>query len=323
MPRPSRQKGGIEPNDPMPDSDGHRGTPPLRRHCFQHGLRDVEIGVDVLDVVVVLEPFDEPQRPSSRSARRRSRPSPRHVESSADSTVNPASSTAWRTPWSCSGVLEIWNTDPSCSTSSAPASATARKSSSSSTPSARTRTTPRRSNCQATAPVAPRLPPCFAEQMAHVGCRPVAVVGERLDQDGDALRPVALVDDRLEGRAVSALARALRDRTVDVVLRHRVRARLLDRVRERDVGGRSPPPSFAATRIERESLVNSLPRLASAAPFLCLIVDHLLCPDPDPAGRAVGTVGAPACRRSAPGGTARRGLDPRARAPGARRPRRG
>ena len=41
----------------------------------------------------------------------------------------------------------------------------------------------------------------------------------------------------------------------------------------------SGPPSLAATRIERESLVNSLPRLASAAPFLCLIVDHLLCPD--------------------------------------------
>src|SRR4051794_28090464 len=41
----------------------------------------------------------------------------------------------------------------------------------------------------------------------------------------------------------------------------------------------SEPPSLAATRIERESLVNSLPRLASAAPFLCLIVDHLLCPD--------------------------------------------
>src|SRR6478672_8072865 len=41
----------------------------------------------------------------------------------------------------------------------------------------------------------------------------------------------------------------------------------------------SPPPSFAATMIARESLENSLPRLASAAPFLCLIDDHLLCPD--------------------------------------------
>src|SRR4051794_37136040 len=41
----------------------------------------------------------------------------------------------------------------------------------------------------------------------------------------------------------------------------------------------SPPPSRAATMIARESLEKSLPRLASAAPFLCLIDDHLLCPD--------------------------------------------
>src|SRR6476646_2200027 len=31
--------------------------------------------------------------------------------------------------------------------------------------------------------------------------------------------------------------------------------------------------------IARESFENRLPRLASAAPFLCLIDDHLLCPD--------------------------------------------
>src|SRR5438309_294686 len=41
----------------------------------------------------------------------------------------------------------------------------------------------------------------------------------------------------------------------------------------------SGPPSFAATVIARESLVKSAPRFASAAPFLCLIDDHLLCPD--------------------------------------------
>src|ERR1700747_368659 len=40
-----------------------------------------------------------------------------------------------------------------------------------------------------------------------------------------------------------------------------------------------PPPSFAATAIARESFEKSLPRFASAAPFLCLIDDHLLCPD--------------------------------------------
>src|SRR3954462_12593497 len=41
----------------------------------------------------------------------------------------------------------------------------------------------------------------------------------------------------------------------------------------------SGPPSLAATMIARESFENSFPRFASAAPFLCLIEDHLLCPD--------------------------------------------
>src|SRR5262245_36659570 len=41
----------------------------------------------------------------------------------------------------------------------------------------------------------------------------------------------------------------------------------------------SGPPSRAATMIARESLEKSLPRRASATPFLCLIDDHLLCPD--------------------------------------------
>src|SRR5690348_7872218 len=41
----------------------------------------------------------------------------------------------------------------------------------------------------------------------------------------------------------------------------------------------SGPPSFAATMSARVSLEKSLPRFASAAPFLCLIDDHLLCPD--------------------------------------------
>ena len=41
----------------------------------------------------------------------------------------------------------------------------------------------------------------------------------------------------------------------------------------------SGPPSFAATISARVSFVNSWPRFASAAPFLCLMLDHLLCPD--------------------------------------------
>src|SRR5919199_6586271 len=41
----------------------------------------------------------------------------------------------------------------------------------------------------------------------------------------------------------------------------------------------SGPPSRAATMIARASFENSFPRFASAAPFLCLIELHLLCPD--------------------------------------------
>src|ERR687885_2314135 len=41
----------------------------------------------------------------------------------------------------------------------------------------------------------------------------------------------------------------------------------------------SGPPSRAATMIARVSFEKSLPRFASAAPFLCRIWCHLLCPD--------------------------------------------
>src|SRR3954447_11712722 len=41
----------------------------------------------------------------------------------------------------------------------------------------------------------------------------------------------------------------------------------------------SPPPSLAATWIARASLVKRAPRLASFAPFWCLIELHLLWPD--------------------------------------------
>ncbi len=50
-------------------------------------------------------------------------------------------------------------------------------------------------------------------------------------------------------------------------------------VRRRGLASGSPPPMRAAIVISRMSLVKSLPRLASSAPFLCLIVCHLECPD--------------------------------------------
>ena len=50
-------------------------------------------------------------------------------------------------------------------------------------------------------------------------------------------------------------------------------------VRRRGLLSGSPPPMRAAIVISRMILVKSLPRLASSAPFLCLIEAHLECPD--------------------------------------------
>src|SRR5689334_8526983 len=44
----------------------------------------------------------------------------------------------------------------------------------------------------------------------------------------------------------------------------------------------SPPPWRAAMMIARLSLLQSLPRLASMAPFLCLMVAQWECPDMAP-----------------------------------------
>src|ERR1041384_8041287 len=50
-------------------------------------------------------------------------------------------------------------------------------------------------------------------------------------------------------------------------------------VRKRGLASISPPPILAATVISLISLVKILPRLASFAAFLCLIVLHLEWPD--------------------------------------------
>src|SRR5215510_11832484 len=57
-------------------------------------------------------------------------------------------------------------------------------------------------------------------------------------------------------------------------------------LRRRALASGSPPPERAATVISLINFVNSLPRLASSAPFLCLILCHFECPDIglDPSG---------------------------------------
>src|SRR5262245_15463731 len=50
-------------------------------------------------------------------------------------------------------------------------------------------------------------------------------------------------------------------------------------VRSRGLDAGSPPPRRAAIDISRMILVKIFPRLASSAPFLCLMECHLECPD--------------------------------------------
>ena len=76
------------------------------------------------------------------------------------------------------------------------------------------------------------------ERGADVGCGAVPVVGESLQVERDAAGAVALVGDGLISRRIGARPGALGDRAFDVVPRHRVFARLLDRVLEREVAGR-------------------------------------------------------------------------------------
>ena len=114
----------------------------------------------------------------------------------------------------------------------------------------------------------------LGQQVAHVGAGAVAVLGHRLDEQGDAAGAVALVHDVLDRRRVGARAGALGDRPLDVVLGHRGVARLLDGELQRRVALELAPPSRAAVVIARASFVKSLPRRESTTAFLCLIDAH-------------------------------------------------
>src|SRR3954471_14220161 len=81
----------------------------------------------------------------------------------------------------------------------------------------------------------PQVAAVLGEHVADLGARAVAVVGQRLDEQRDAARPIALVEDGLERVGVRALAGALGDRALDVVLGHRGVLGLLDRQAERGV----------------------------------------------------------------------------------------
>src|SRR5437588_5956407 len=67
--------------------------------------------------------------------------------------------------------------------------------------------------------------------------------------------------------------------------------------RSRGLPAGSPPPMRAATVISLRIRVKILPRFASAAPFLCLMVLHLLWPDMGDSLWFEGGAGAPQERK--------------------------
>src|SRR6187401_951802 len=75
-------------------------------------------------------------------------------------------------------------------------------------------------------------------------------------------------------------------------------------VRRRGLLATSPPPMRAAIDISRMILVKIFPRLASRAPFLCLIDAHLECPDMEVSSEEVD----PTTNEKAPTAMSRSGL---------------
>ena len=119
----------------------------------------------------------------------------------------------------------------------------------------------------------------LGEEVADLRPGAVAVVGQALD------------DHRHAGRGRSPRRRSDSYRTPSSSPDPRLMARsmvsmgteasraLVYMVRRLALAVMSLPPSRAATSIWRMSLANTLARAASLAPFWCLVVAHLECPD--------------------------------------------
>src|SRR6266508_291042 len=69
----------------------------------------------------------------------------------------------------------------------------------------------------------------LAENASNLSSGPVLIIGCRFDNDGHAARRVTFVHDLLELLRILALAGAAFDRALDVIVRHTLGARSLDR----------------------------------------------------------------------------------------------
>jgi hypothetical protein len=82
----------------------------------------------------------------------------------------------------------------------------------------------------------PHVAAILGEQGTHIAGRPVAVIGQRLNHDGNPTRPIALITHGIEILRINA--RGLFDRALDRVPRHVSRPRVLHRKPEAGIHGR-------------------------------------------------------------------------------------
>src|ERR1700738_3132531 len=197
---------------------------------------------------------------------------------SADAGVIPALVNASLTFSIASGGVTMYQPEPSSFKSSAPASNTISSIFSSLACSLGTTISPLRWNIQPTAPASARLPPFLV-----IKCRNSPTMRLRLVVTAWISIPTppgpypSNVTSSYCSPSSWPVPRSMARSMLSFGIFSFLPARMAARRRGLEFG--SPPPMRAAIVISRMTRVNTRPRFASVAAFLCLIVAHFECPD--------------------------------------------
>src|SRR5258706_7456567 len=196
----------------------------------------------------------------------------------AEAGVIPALVNASLTFSNASGGVTTYQPEPSSFKSSAPASSTMSSILSSLACSLGTTISPLRWNIQPTAPASARLPPFLV-----IKCRNSPTMRLRLVVTAwisISTPPVPYpsnVTSSYCSHSSWPVPRSMARSMYSFGMFSFLPARMAERRRGLELG--SPPPMRAAMVISRMTRVNTRPRFASVAAFLCLIVAHFECPD--------------------------------------------
>ena len=118
----------------------------------------------------------------------------------------------------------------------------------------------------------------FFEHVPHLADRAVLVVGEHVDDDRRAAGPYAsYCASSYDTPGSSPVPRRIARLMFSAGMLAALASAMI--VRRRGFMSGSPPPARAATVNSLMRRVKILPRLASRAPFLCLMEAHLEWPD--------------------------------------------